>query len=86
MSQKCVSGKRIFETEALALDALIQNHIINNYRADEGPTNVYECPDCGQWHFTSKAEKHPLFDDPEIARNIVQEKRAINWERGFRRS
>ena len=80
----CSSGKRTFETESLAVEALIQNHIINNYRANEGPVNVYECPECGYWHFTSKSARHSLFDDPEIMKTIAREKQAHNWERGLK--
>ena len=81
---KCVSGKRIYASEDVALEALIQHHIINNYRANEGPINVYECQDCTNWHFTSKGKKHSAFDDPDILRTIEREKRAHNWERGFK--
>ena len=81
---KCVSGKRIYESESLAVEALIQNHVFNNYRVNEGPINVYECRDCMQWHFTSKGHKHPTLEDPATLRTIEREKRAYNWERGFK--
>lgn len=82
--ERCISGKRIYESESIAIAALIQNHIRNNYRKNEGPINIYNCLDCNRWHFTSKGEKHPLFDDQETMRTIEQEKRAHNWERGFK--
>ncbi len=80
----CSSGKRKFETESLAIEALIQNHIVNNYRGNEGPVNVYQCPDCGSWHFTSKGEKHPLLEDEKTLQIIAKERRAFNWEKGLK--
>ena len=74
----------MYETQLLAVEALIQNHIINNYRAGQGPINVYQCDECGNWHFTSKGVKSEIFDDPEMIKMIEREKRALNWERSLR--
>lgn len=82
--ERCTSGKRIYESESLAEEALIQNHIFNNYRAGEGPRNFYPCEDCGYWHFTSKGEKHFLFSDPDILKRIKDERRSNYWERHLR--
>ena len=84
MREGCSSGKRMYETESLAVEALIQNHIINNYRGGQGPTNVYQCDECGHWHFTSKGAKNEIFDDSETIKMIEREKRALNWERSLR--
>lgn len=80
----CKSGKRCFLSESIAVEALIQNHTFNDYKDQQGPTNVYECTDCGYWHFTSKNEKHSLFDDPEVVARIRKEKQAHYWERKIR--
>ena len=77
----CVTGKRILETEALAEEALVQHHIINVYRAGEGPRNIYVCEDCGYWHFTSKGDAHALFADERVTKRIEQERIANQWER-----
>lgn len=78
---KCISGKRSFENEAIAVEGLIQHHVINDYPAGQGPINVYQCEHCGMWHFTSKGPKNAVFDEPEIADRIKKERRANYWER-----
>jgi len=80
----CITGKRVFEDLLIAEEALIQNHIRNEYRPGEGPINVYQCTQCGFWHFTSKGEKNELFEDPEVAKRIAVERRAFSWERKLR--
>jgi len=76
----CSTGKRMFDSMILAEEALIQNHVRNDYRKGEGPTNVYECNLCGAWHFTSKGEPHELLSDPEVIARIESERRAFVWE------
>ena len=80
----CVTGKRCFEAQSLAEEALIQNQIINNYRTNEGPKNVYLCGECGDWHFTSKGDPHPMFEDEVVKQRIKRERLANNWERSLR--
>jgi len=77
----CVTGKRCFEDESIALEALIQHHIINNYPIDQGPKTIYQCSDCGAWHFTSKGEKHEVLLDEKTLRRIKRERQANYWER-----
>jgi len=81
---KCTSGKRCFEEEFLALEALIQNHIINDYPDGDGPLNIYKCTECANWHFTSKGLPHDVLTDPEMIARIMKEKRANYWERKLR--
>ncbi|MEQ6168584.1 MULTISPECIES: hypothetical protein [unclassified Ekhidna] len=81
---KCSSGKRAFDSVALAEEALIQHHIRNDYKKGEGPINIYECKECGNWHFTSKGIEHELFNDQEIVRRIESERRAFLWEQKLR--
>ena len=78
---RCSTGKRCFAGESVALEALIQNHIINDYLPNEGPVNVYECHQCGYWHFTSKGLKNAIFKDADTLKRIQQERRANYWER-----
>ena len=51
----CPTAKRIYLTEGLAEEALIDAHSRNNY-AGSGPIAVYQCEDCGYYHFTSKGK------------------------------
>ncbi|WP_420578471.1 hypothetical protein [Ekhidna sp.] len=81
---KCSSGKRSFDSHTLAEEALIQHHIRNDYQKGQGPLNVYECQECGNWHFTSQGPEHELFGDPEMVKRIESERRAFLWERRLR--
>ncbi|MEO9868856.1 hypothetical protein [Ekhidna sp.] len=79
-NSNCVSGKVRFELKELAEESLIQHHIRNNYQRGQGPLNVYQCLDCGNWHFTSKGDSHEMFEDPEVIRKINHERRGLEWE------
>ena len=78
LKNKCISGKKGYADEELAVDALIQ-HQIRNYSSHPGATNIYICEDCGNWHFTSKG-KHQLLDDPTVLEMIRREGMAYQWE------
>ena len=79
---KCPTQKRLYYSEVMAEDALIEARIrfVNN-----SAVGVYQCDDCGQWHLTSQgplnARLKSMLDDGSISR----ENDAINWERKFRR-
>ena len=83
LSKKCTSGKRCFDTEKIAQEALIQHHIINDYPSNQGPRSVYQCEDCGVWHFTSKCNVS-LLNDPDVIQRIKKERVANEWERKLR--
>ncbi|MEP5103839.1 MAG: hypothetical protein ABJQ84_04430 [Ekhidna sp.] len=84
MKNSCVTGKRCFSDEALAVEALIQHHIINDYKGGQGPINVYQCIDCGNWHFTSKGPRNAFFEDDSVIKRIENERRGLSWERKLR--
>lgn len=77
---KCKS-KRGFDTEDLAIGALIQAHIrFENTTV----TNVYQCEDCSLWHLTSKNEPHPDLIEAKESGLIKKERNAYNWEQRLR--
>ncbi len=80
MSNQCTTGKRSYSDSTLALEALIQHHIINDYGPLQGPRNVYQCDYCSNWHFTSQGLQSPL-EDPDIKSRIQKERLANQWER-----
>jgi hypothetical protein len=55
----CSSHKKIYHTRELAEDALLDSHQRFHYRGNNGPVGVYQCSDCGYFHFTSKGETNP---------------------------
>ncbi|MBS1487884.1 MAG: hypothetical protein JST43_09890 [Bacteroidetes bacterium] len=80
----CRTGKRIYQTEAVAEDALIDAHSRNNY-SGSGPVAVYRCEECGYWHFTSKGAINErlalLLKNGKL--NLQQE--ASQWEKKLKR-
>lgn len=80
----CVSGKRSYASQNIALEALIQNRIRNKYVEGQGPVNVYACEECGQWHFTSRGNMATKLNDPEVRRRIDLEGEAFDWEQKLR--
>lgn len=79
----CVSGKTSYESEELAKEALIQNRIQKDHREGSGPINIYECTDCGQWHFTSKGEIADFLIDEETIQRIEKERKLFEWARKY---
>lgn len=80
----CPSGKSSFQSEEIALEALVQNHIRFQHRKGAGPQSVYQCDECDNWHFTSRLPSHPTLLDSETQRRIANESRAQNWEHKLR--
>ena len=80
----CVTGKTSFESEELALEALVQNYIRHQHRPGAGPQDIYQCPECGDWHFTSRPPTNPFLLKPETINRIKEEGRAFEWERKFK--
>ena len=76
---KCISGKNGYASRQLAEEALIQHHIRKSHRPGSGPINVYECVDCGEWHFTSQGPIADFFNDREVIERIKREQRALDW-------
>ena len=81
---KCRSGKTSFSSKELGEEALIQNHIRNNHREGAGPQNVYECVDCGEWHFTSRHPISDLFLDSAVLKRMARERQSLEWEQRMR--
>lgn len=52
--KKCSTGKKMYTSEALAEDALIEARIQFEYAPSQGPIAVYLCTDCSHYHLTSK--------------------------------
>jgi len=76
----CPSGKTSFISRELGEEALVQNHIRNNHRKGAGPQNIYECEDCGEWHFTSRPPVADILLDENVQERITKERRSFEWE------
>ncbi len=50
----CPTHKKIYPSEAIAEDALLEAHVRFDYGKSSGPIAIYQCDECGYYHFTSK--------------------------------
>ena len=80
---KCRSGKRAYQTEQEAEEALLGVRI-NFYHDASGPVNYYLCEDCGSYHLTSTGTTHPMLDDEDVLARIKLERESQEWERKLR--
>ena len=77
---RCSSGKKGYYTEPEVQEALIRSHI--SFRSSA--TNYYVCEECGEFHLTSKINKHPLLNSPEVISRIKQEQQEQDWQSKLR--
>jgi len=75
---KCPTGKRVYLTEAMAEDALIDAHSRHQY-AGTGPIAVYQCEDCGYYHFTSRGEMNKKLAEQIASGKIKRQQEANQW-------
>ena len=66
----------------MAINALIENRIRFHHPEGGGPINIYECAECGYFHFTSQGETHTeLIEQSDF---IEKQRRARDWEHRLR--
>jgi len=75
---KCPTGKRVYATESLAEDALIDAHSRHQYTGS-GPIAIYRCEDCGYYHFTSKGEMNKRLAEQIASGKIKRQQEANQW-------
>ncbi|MBS1682442.1 MAG: hypothetical protein JST48_12080 [Bacteroidetes bacterium] len=78
----CNTGKRVYETEVLAEEALIDAHGRNNY-SGSGPIAIYKCDSCGYFHFTSKGPMNRKLAEQIASGKIKLQQQANAWSRKF---
>jgi hypothetical protein len=76
---KCVTGKKVYQREELAEEALIGAHTRFDYKTGQGPIAVYKCADCGQYHLTSRGPMNNKLQQQLNTGEINRQKRADNW-------
>lgn len=77
----CSSRKNQYYTEDEAAEALIRSHI----RFNQPAVSYYLCEKCVQFHLTSRGERHPLLDQPDVVMRIQKEQQSQDWSERFRR-
>ncbi|WP_258102874.1 hypothetical protein [Marinoscillum sp. MHG1-6] len=84
MKESCVSGKRIYETQSEAEEALVEAWINFNFNESSGPRAIYQCQDCDRFHFTSQGEMNEHLKERLDNGYIEKQRRAREWERKLR--
>jgi len=82
---KCSSGKRIFNTEAMAEDVLIELWTKNDYVENHAPVSVYQCEDCGFYHLTSRGPMNEKLAVYLAGNKSKLNKEAYRWLEKFRK-
>lgn len=82
---KCPTAKRLYSTEQLAEDALIEAHINFEYPTGGGPVAVYRCDDCDCYHLTSKGTMNMRLTAMLNNGEMRKKKVAGQWEKRFKR-
>lgn len=82
--KKCPTGKRLYLSEQLAEDALIEAHVHFNYRSGSGPVAVYRCEDCGDYHLTSQGPMNTRLSQLLTNGTIKKQKEAARWQGKFK--
>ena len=81
----CPSGKTSYQSRSLAEDALIDSWIRHNYSPGNGPSDVYSCEDCGEFHFTSKGNMNARLKAAWADGSISKNRRGFQLEDKLRR-
>jgi len=81
----CISGKKVFLSEQIAEDALIEAWGRNSYPSNSGPVAVYKCDDCGYYHFTSQGKMNDRLLKEVESGKIKLQREANHWERKMKK-
>lgn len=76
---KCISHKKVYPTQEIAEDALIEARTHYNYAAQGGPVTVYQCEDCGYYHLTSRGPMNARLASYISEGKLNREKEANRW-------
>ena len=80
----CGTGKKVYQTESLAEDALIDAHGRSQY-AGSGPVAVYRCEECGYYHFTSKGPMNKRLSEQIANGKIKLQQQANEWSKKWKK-
>lgn len=76
---RCVSGKRMYATQDIAEDVLIETWTRFDFAPNNGPVGVYRCEDCGRFHLTSKGPVNERLARALSEGTIQRQKEADRW-------
>jgi hypothetical protein len=75
----CVTGKKMYASQEIAEDVLIDAWSRYTYAAGNGPVSVYKCDDCGEYHITSSGEMNPKLAQYLKEGKIQLQREANHW-------
>jgi hypothetical protein len=84
MKLNCISGKRVFQTEAIAEDVLIELWSKNDYSENAAPIAIYKCEDCGYYHFTSRGPMNEKLSKYLSGNKARLDREANRWLNKFK--
>jgi hypothetical protein len=85
LMDKCSSGKRMYSTQQVAEDVLIETWTRFDFTPQNGPLSVYLCDDCGQFHLTSRGPMNERLSKALAEGTIQRQKEADKWLGKWRR-
>lgn len=74
----CITGKKIYESQEVAENVLIEAWSRYDYAPGRGPLAVYRCDDCGRFHLTSSGEMNP-----KLAQHLKEGKLQLQKEANY---
>ncbi|MEO9966085.1 MAG: hypothetical protein ABJF11_09870 [Reichenbachiella sp.] len=77
-----MTNKICYASKEIAEEALVENRSRHYHSENSGPINVYECRECGNYHFTSQGEISELIKKNKS--KIDANREANFWERKLR--
>lgn len=82
---RCVTGKRCYPTVEIAEDALLEAWSRFAFTEGEGPVAIYQCEECGMFHFTSRGRMNERLAKAIKEGRIDREREARKWEDRLKR-
>jgi hypothetical protein len=79
VSNRCTSGKRVYDSQAIAEDVLIELWTKNDYAENQAPIAVYKCEDCGLYHLTSRGPINESLSKYLASGKLKLNKEANRW-------
>ena len=75
----CVTSKKMYPSQEIAEDALIEARTRFDYKINQGPIGVYLCEECGYYHLTSQGKMNERLSIQLKDGKIKRQKEANEW-------
>lgn len=77
---RCISQKKVFLSQQMAEEALIEAWSTYIFEPNKGPVTIYHCDDCGYYHFTSQGKMNERLEKELAAGKIKLQREANHWQ------